>query len=420
MTADLLLPDAVDKTDFPGTLYVHPSAGDAVHALYLHDAHVAFYLYASPEPQCLSIGMTHFMVQNCMIIADFCIGFQNQAINCLLRNLRLIGLYGKVFVSLMDCHGTYRIHGEKKTREHVLGGVHDHEPVPVVPIELQSKDRTFLHGGILLENQHGASVIGLACIEDFKRSQISPVAGLAAAFGVEDGPVRQNLRCLVRMSDFQNRALQFPEVCILVVKLVHIHGLYYLSFAGETTMARIKSAWEIALEKTQDIEIDEAKYRTDKLTKEGMALAGGYLNNTDQKADELAARYAAYSEEDRALVRSGMVGTILSNVSLPSDDIYQMRFDRTRDLVNLVTSGDPQADDLMHQIGDFLKQYLDAKSAFVDRMKAQIQQAMENNPEGVNTAQYSQIINQNLKKMEGQYSEALENTKAALRELLGA
>ena len=38
-------------------------------------------------------------------------------------------------------------------------------------------------------------------------------------------------------------------------------------------MARIKSAWEIALEKTQDIEIDETKYRTDKLTKEGMALA---------------------------------------------------------------------------------------------------------------------------------------------------
>ncbi len=185
-------------------------------------------------------------------------------------------------------------------------------------------------------------------------------------------------------------------------------------------MARIKSAWEIALEKTQDIEIDETKYRTDKLTKEGMALAGGYLNNTDQKLDEVAAKFAAYSQEDRTLVRSGMVSTILSNVSLPSDDIYQMRFDRTCDLVNLVTSGDPQADGLMHQIGDFLKQYLDAKSAFVDRMKAQIQQAMENNPEGVNTAQYSQIISQNLKKMDGQYSEALENTKESLKELLGA
>ena len=184
-------------------------------------------------------------------------------------------------------------------------------------------------------------------------------------------------------------------------------------------MARIKSAWEIALEKTRDIEIDETKYRTDTLTKEGMALAGGYLNNTDQKLDVVAAKYASYNKEDLPLVRAGMVSTILSNVSLPSDDIYQMRFDRTCDLVNLVTGGDAQADGLMHQIGDFLKQYLDAKAAFVDRMKAQIQQAMESNPEGVNSAQYSQIISQNLKKMESQYSDALENTKADLKALLG-
>ena len=67
----------------------------------------------------------------------------------------------------------------------------------------------------------------------------------------------------------------------------------------------------------------------------------------------------------------------------------------------------------------FLKQYLDAKNAFVDRMKAQIQQAMENNPEGVNSAQYSQIISQNLKKMDSQYGDALENTKESLRQLLG-
>ena len=185
-------------------------------------------------------------------------------------------------------------------------------------------------------------------------------------------------------------------------------------------MARIKSAWEIALEKTQDIEIDETKYRTDTLTRNGMALAGGYLNNTDQKLDVVAAKYASFSKEDLPLVRAGMVNTILSNVSLPSDDIYEMRFERTCDLVNLVTGNNPEADGLMHQIGDFFKQYLDAKTAFVDRMKAQIQQAMENSPEGVNTAQYSQLISQNLKKMESQYSGALENTKEMLKEILEA
>ncbi|MBO6048243.1 MAG: hypothetical protein J6P33_00490, partial [Spirochaetales bacterium] len=115
-------------------------------------------------------------------------------------------------------------------------------------------------------------------------------------------------------------------------------------------MARIKSAWEIALEKTQDIEIDEAKYRTDKLEREGMALAGGYLNNTDQKLDIVAAKFASYEKNDLTVVRRGMVNTILSNISLPSDDIYQMRFDRTTDLVNLVTKGDMQAMGLMQQI----------------------------------------------------------------------
>ena len=184
-------------------------------------------------------------------------------------------------------------------------------------------------------------------------------------------------------------------------------------------MARIKSAWEIALEKTQDIEIDEAKYRSDTLEREGMALAGGYLNNTDQKIDVVAAKFASYSNEDLPVVRRGMVGTILSNISLPSDDIYQMRFDRTSDLVNLVTKGDMQAMGLMQQIGDFLKQYIEAKTAFVDRMKVQIQQAMENNPEGVNSAQYSQLISQNLKKMDAQYGEALENTKQSLKQILG-
>ena len=105
-------------------------------------------------------------------------------------------------------------------------------------------------------------------------------------------------------------------------------------------MARIKSAWEIALEKTQDIQIDEAKYRSDTLLKDGMALAGGYLNNTDQVLDVVASKYASYSTEDKAVVRTGMVNTIMSNISLPSDDIYQMRFQRTCDLVNLVTGGD--------------------------------------------------------------------------------
>lgn len=184
-------------------------------------------------------------------------------------------------------------------------------------------------------------------------------------------------------------------------------------------MARIKSAWEIALEKTQDIEIDENKYRSDKLEKEGKALAGSYLNNTDKSLDEVVAKYASYSDEDRKCVRDGMLSTVFSNVSLPTDEMYELRFNRTCDLMNVITQGDAQAMGLMQQIGGFFKQYIDCKKDFITRMEAQIRQAMETNPESVNKQQYTQIIDQNIRKMDSQYSGALENTKEALKQLLG-
>lgn len=183
-------------------------------------------------------------------------------------------------------------------------------------------------------------------------------------------------------------------------------------------MARIKSAWEIALEKTKDIELDEARFRTDTLTKEGMALAGSYLNNMDQTIEATAERYSSYSSEDRALVRQGMMNTVFSNINLPNDDLYSMRFERISNLVGLLSQGDAQTMGLMSQIGDFLKQYVDCKKDFVERMQAQIRQAMQENPESVNSAQYSQIIQQNLKKMDSQYGDALENTREELRQLL--
>lgn len=184
-------------------------------------------------------------------------------------------------------------------------------------------------------------------------------------------------------------------------------------------MARIKSAWEIALEKTQDIEIDETKLKNDSLVKAGMALAGGYLNNSDQNLDVVAAKFNSYDDNERRLVRQGVITTLLSNISLPNDDIYQLRFQRTCDLAALASGSDAQIMNLMNQIGSFMDQYTQAKEAFVDRMQAQIQQAMENNPEGVNQAQYSQLISQNLKKMDAQYGDALENTKQQLKEMLG-
>ena len=175
-------------------------------------------------------------------------------------------------------------------------------------------------------------------------------------------------------------------------------------------MARIKSAWEIALEKTADIELDEEKYKAETILKEGMALAGKYLNNPDFTEKELK---ASYKEE----LKDGVKNVIFSNIALPVDDSYKMRFERTSDLVGLLDKSG-EALPFMKQIGEFMGQYLAARKEFADKMKQQIKQAMEENPQQVNSAQYTQMIEQKLKQMETQYFSALENSKNTLREML--
>ena len=183
-------------------------------------------------------------------------------------------------------------------------------------------------------------------------------------------------------------------------------------------MARIKSAWELALEKTKDIEVDESKYRAGVLEKEGMALAGKYLNDEQMTDQGLAQKYNAYSAEDLATVKKGVVNTIFANLGLPSDNLYEMRFERLVALVVLVAEEGSQAVSIIRQIGDLFAQFIKHREDFISRMQEQIKQAMQENPEQVNSNQYTQLIQQNLKKLEAQYQGALDNAKESLKESL--
>ena len=48
-------------------------------------------------------------------------------------------------------------------------------------------------------------------------------------------------------------------------------------------MAKIKSAWEIALERTENIQIDREKLKKDENIKKARLCAGAYLNDEENK-----------------------------------------------------------------------------------------------------------------------------------------
>lgn len=174
-------------------------------------------------------------------------------------------------------------------------------------------------------------------------------------------------------------------------------------------MSRIKSAWELALEKTEGMTFDEEKLKTDSLIKEGMALAGSYLANIDMSLDQLKQKLSQVKPEDMATFRKGMANVVISNIVLPQDALYSMRFERLCQVAGVLDSA--SGDSLM-QLKDFLDGYLQQKEEFAQSIQQKLQ------ADQVDPSQFSQIIQQNLKRLDAQYQETLDRTKQTLENAL--
>ncbi len=187
-------------------------------------------------------------------------------------------------------------------------------------------------------------------------------------------------------------------------------------------MSKIRSAWEIALEKTEDIVVDREKMLFDEAVKQVRALAGAYLND-DGSASEVAEKLAALPKNEA--LREGLKTTIIQNLNLPQETVLTDRFERVESLAKLITS-EPQVLQMLAQVIGFIKQYPEHRKQLLDQLKEQFapmmqQQAgpygdipanLENNPE------FLKIAQQQLEKLSKQYTDTLEEAKEQLRQML--
>ena len=93
-------------------------------------------------------------------------------------------------------------------------------------------------------------------------------------------------------------------------------------------MAIIKSAWELALEKTEGLQIDSEKIKSELTIKEGRQIAAALLNDIDVTKEETAERHNAFSGEKKRLIKEGMALTLLSNLTLPRNTLFKDTFSK--------------------------------------------------------------------------------------------
>lgn len=195
-------------------------------------------------------------------------------------------------------------------------------------------------------------------------------------------------------------------------------------------MGRIRSAWEIALEKTQDIEIDKAKLEKENNITVARTLAGRYLNYDEEiSEDALKKEYEKIAGLDG--VRDGIRTSIMQNLTLPAETVLNDRYERLETLASLISGNDSQVMSLMRQITAFLKQYPEHQKQLYEQLKEHFRPMLEEKAQQLrekygqdiplsleNDKEFVQVANKQLEELRKQYESNLDAAKSQLEAIL--
>ena len=193
-------------------------------------------------------------------------------------------------------------------------------------------------------------------------------------------------------------------------------------------MSLLKSAWEIALEKTKDIEADAKKIREDELFNQGRRLAGTYLNELGDTGSKIVKHLKKVEAEERELILNGIKATILSNIALPQNSLYSERLEKLGFLGEVIDGEEGESVALLTQIAQLLEKFIQARDTLVERARAQYQPIFEEKREQMRQKygkeinlsmdqdpEFIQFLQKNFNQLSNQYQQVLDQAKEQLK-----
>lgn len=209
-------------------------------------------------------------------------------------------------------------------------------------------------------------------------------------------------------------------------------------------MAMIKSALELALERTKDIQIDAAAIEAAELKTEGKKAAGRYLE--DPSSGSLGDVLSGYPKEKRAKLREGMYETLAAHIQLPGTEASLERLEvlaaafasiagsSGSGLLGAVgaQAADKRVHALFQQLGGFFKQYLEdmknveqaIRKQWAPRIREKERQmaarmGQEVRIDPMSDPEFAAFYKQNVSAARAQYQQALDKAKEDLAAMLG-
>ena len=193
-------------------------------------------------------------------------------------------------------------------------------------------------------------------------------------------------------------------------------------------MSEIKSALELALERTADVKSDRTKIEAHEAKQQGMKLAGQLMENpkTDVKAE-----LGKLPGDKRAAAREGFVSVLMSQLALPTQETDLERLRAAAHGFDAVARDRRMVESVMGQVEQLLQQYLDQKNQLVETLRQQFEPRIRQQEEEIarQTGQrvkldpsanpeFAKALSQNLQRLQSQYNQVIDQAREQLQELL--
>jgi hypothetical protein len=192
-------------------------------------------------------------------------------------------------------------------------------------------------------------------------------------------------------------------------------------------MGLIKSALELAMEKTEGLEVDKEELRRKELFNQGRVASAKALDEgADTFEAALASQKKTLDKKDYVPFAEGAADNLLSRILLASDTVAAATLNKVADLLDRLTG--QRAGQHLQQISGLLQQYGtevgQLKTAIGQQLGPQLRQRAQQ--AGANPATYVmekdpaylKVLAENLEPLRAEYQQALDGLKAEIRKAL--
>jgi hypothetical protein len=192
-------------------------------------------------------------------------------------------------------------------------------------------------------------------------------------------------------------------------------------------MSEIKSALEIALERTQNVEANKEALEASTFITEGKKAVSKFLSEEDV---DLGKRLSGFDKKHVAHVREGALQALLANLKLPADEVSLLQSKKAGKGFYALVADAKHLGKLLNQMEQFLGEFLQERSRVVEAVEQRFQPILQQKEQAMAQQlgarvkidpamdpDFQKMLRNNLTILEDRYSEVLSRVKEELRRL---